>query len=204
MLKTGQREKLTYQVYRTRTEMGADAAAAIEAHLLERLAQQEHIRMIFAAAPSQGEVLASLVQSEKIDWSRITAFHMDEYIGLALEAPQGFGNFLKERLFDHLPFKAVHLLNGQAANAIDECTRYAELLAEAPIDLIVLGIGENGHIAFNDPAVADFNDPVTVKVVELDLACRQQQVNDGCFDALEQVPKTALTLTDSADRCRSP
>lgn len=195
MIEAGQSGKLKYQVYGTRAEMGFDAAGNIEDHVVECLASRKSLRIIFAAAPSQNEVLASLALSEKIDWSRITAFHMDEYIGLAPDAPQGFGNFLKERLFDKVPFRAVHLLNGQSADVAQECARYTELLQEAPIDAVVLGIGENGHIAFNDPGVADFNDPETVKEVKLDLECRQQQVNDGCFPALEQVPKTALTLT---------
>ncbi|HBK33148.1 MAG TPA: glucosamine-6-phosphate deaminase, partial [Porphyromonadaceae bacterium] len=109
------------------------------------------------------------------------AFHMDEYIGLKKDAPQGFGNFLKERLFGKVPFKSVHYMNGQASDISLECERYGVLLRDNPVDIVCLGIGENGHIAFNDPHVADFNDPQRVKAVELDLACRRQQVNDKCF-----------------------
>lgn len=120
---------------------------------------------------------------------------MDEYIGLAADAPQGFGNFLRGRLFGRLPFGQVFYLDGQAADPQAECARYSALLAEYPVDIVCLGIGENGHIAFNDPHVARFDDPVRVKVVDLDDKCRRQQVHDGCFASLGQVPTHALTLT---------
>ena len=120
---------------------------------------------------------------------------MDEYIGLAADAPQGFGNFLRGRLFGRLPFGQVFYLDGQAADPQAECARYSALLAEYPADIVCLGIGENGHIAFNDPHVARFDDPVRVKVVDLDDKCRRQQVHDGCFASLGQVPTHALTLT---------
>lgn len=120
---------------------------------------------------------------------------MDEYINLGENAPQRFGNFLKERIFDKFNFKSVHYLNGNVANIEEECHRYSQLLVDYPIDIVCMGIGENGHLAFNDPPVADFNDSKKVKVVELDLACRQQQVNDRCFATLGEVPLRALTLT---------
>ena len=120
---------------------------------------------------------------------------MDEYIGLAPDAPQGFGNFLRRELFSKVSFASVSYLDGTADDRAAECRRYGELLAAAPVDIVCLGIGENGHIAFNDPHVADFNDPAAVKVVELDHTCRQQQVNDGCFAKLDDVPTHALTLT---------
>jgi glucosamine-6-phosphate deaminase len=133
--------------------------------------------------------------SKKIDWSRVNAFHMDEYIALSDDAPQGFRNFLRMRLFEKVTFHSVHYLNGNAENITKECKRYEGLLKEFPTDIVCMGIGENGHIAFNDPPVADFNDLVLVKQVELEAACRQQQVNDGCFDKIADVPKYALTLT---------
>ncbi|MEO0331852.1 MAG: glucosamine-6-phosphate deaminase, partial [Bacteroidota bacterium] len=156
--------------------------------------EQDELRMIFAAAPSQNEMLEYLAQSDQINWSRITAFHMDEYIGLPVDAPQRFANFLKEKLFDRVTLRAVHLIEGND-NPTQECQRYADLLVEKPIDIVCLGIGENGHIAFNDPPVADFEDPQMVKVVDLDARCRQQQVNDGCFASLDTVPTQAITLT---------
>ncbi|MEK6479353.1 glucosamine-6-phosphate deaminase [Catalinimonas sp. 4WD22] len=182
------------QVFASRNEIGEAAGKAVENKILELLETQDEIRMIFAAAPSQNEMLAYLRQSSQIPWHRITAFHMDEYIGLAPEAPQRFANFLKAHLFDHVACKEVHLIDGNQ-NIDAECSNYAALVSEKPIDIVCLGIGENGHIAFNDPPVADFDDPEIIKIVELDEQCRQQQVNDGCFASLAQVPRKALTLT---------
>jgi len=174
--------------------MGQAAGSAVEERINALLSERDELRMIFAAAPSQNELLAYLAQSDQIDWSKITAFHMDEYIGLPADAPQRFANFLREKLFDQVSFKAVYLIAGDE-DPKQECQRYADLLAEKPIDIVCLGIGENGHIAFNDPPVADFEDSQMVKVVELDTRCRQQQVNDGCFVALDAVPTQAITLT---------
>jgi glucosamine-6-phosphate deaminase len=120
---------------------------------------------------------------------------MDEYVGLDKDAPQGFGNFLKERLFKAVSCRQVHYLNGNAADPGQECKRYTDLLNQYPADIVCLGIGENTHLAFNDPHVADFNDPEIVKVVDLDEQCRLQQVNDGCFRSLDEVPTLALTIT---------
>ena len=181
-------------VFNSRQEMGKAAAKAVETRILKVLEEKENIRIVFAAAPSQNEFLAALSISEAIPWERITAFHMDEYVGLSKDSPALFSNFLKRKLFDKLPFREIHLIDGNQ-NTNTECQRYASLLHNAPIDLVCMGIGENGHIAFNDPPVADFNDDQTVKTVELDAICRQQQVNDGCFPTLEAVPTHALTLT---------
>jgi len=186
--------KLTVEVYATRAEMGAEAARRVTEKINELLRQQPVVNIIFAAAPSQNEFLEALRQSA-IEWRRIRAFHMDEYIGLRPDALQGFGNFLRERLFDRLPFLGVHYIDGDAVDQGKECLRYAALLEKYPPDIVCMGIGENGHIAFNDPPVADFGDPHVVKVVELDAACRQQQVNDGCFPELRSVPTHAITLT---------
>lgn len=187
-------DQLTTSVYASRSEMGAAAAADISAFIKEKLAKQERVRMIFAAAPSQNEVLACLAADSSIPWQRVEAFHMDEYIGLPQAAPQRFGQFLQQRLFALVPFYAVHYIQSEQESET-ACASYAELLQRAPIDLVCLGIGENGHLAFNDPPVADFADPAAVKSVELDEACRQQQVNDGCFASLAEVPTHAITLT---------
>lgn len=177
-----------------RRAMGLAAAHDIAQDLRRRLAVQGQVRMIFAAAPSQSDVLAALVEADGIDWSRVVAFHMDEYIGLAEGAPQRFAVWLDHNLFARLPFAHVHHIRPGAMP--DETARnYATLLSEAAIDIVVMGIGVNGHIAFNDPPVADFNDPLDVKVVALDEDCRQQQVDDDCFAALDDVPKQAITLT---------
>jgi len=187
-------DRLKIRVFPDRGALGAAAGADVAAKIRELQAAKDRIRIIFAAAPSQNEMLATLAKAEGIDWSRITALHMDEYLGLRDAAPQRFGRFLKDHLFDLVHPGQVYLIG--SANEIDiECQRYEEFLAEGPIDIVCLGIGENGHIAFNDPPVADFNDRHKIKAVELDEACRQQQVNDGCFSTLANVPTHALTLT---------
>jgi len=189
------KEKLTVKVFPTREAMGTDAANDTANAINELLQRKDEINMIFAAAPSQQEFMQQLISDKSIDWSRINAFHMDEYLGLKEDAPQGFGNFLKERLFSKVPFKSIYYINGQAQDPQNECERYAELLTKYPVDIVCLGIGENGHIAFNDPHVADFNDPEMVKIVDLDIACRTQQVNEGQFSQLNLVPTQAITIT---------
>ena len=194
-MKTLKKDLLTVNIYDSRDEMGKAAGADIKACILKLLEKKETINMIFAAAPSQNEVLASLAEDKEIPWNRVNAFHMDEYIGLSADAPQGFGNFLKNAIFGRAPFKSVNYINISATDADAECERYSKLLEENPTDIVVMGIGENGHIAFNDPPVADFKDTKKVKPVELDEICRQQQVNDGCFATINDVPKMAITLT---------
>jgi glucosamine-6-phosphate deaminase len=188
------KDSLTVKIYPSRAAMGAAAAEDIVAVVHKLAETKSEINMIFAAAPSQNEVLSSLLASD-LPWEKINAFHMDEYIGLSPDAPQGFGNFLRQRLFDKVPFRSVNCIDPSAKDASAEAARYAALLSAFPADLVVMGIGENGHIAFNDPPVADFHDPLAVKMVALDSVCRQQQVNDGCFASLDEVPRHALTLT---------
>ena len=186
--------KLQAKVYVDRAGLGRAAGDAAAAKIQELLAKKP-VSVIFAAAPSQNEFLETLVAAKGIDWSRVTAFHMDEYVGLPGSAPQSFGRWLRDRIFDKVKPGKVHYLDGMAKDSAQECARYSKLLKDSPPDITCMGIGENGHLAFNDPPVADFKDPHAVKVVELDLASRQQQVNDGCFDKLDAVPKTAMTLT---------
>ncbi|MFC5233253.1 6-phosphogluconolactonase [Pseudonocardia zijingensis] len=173
-----------------RAAMGAAAAADIAEELRSRLSAQGAVRVIFAAAPSQSDMLDRLVAAPGVDWTRVTAFHMDEYIGLAADDPARFANWLDRAIFTRLPFAEVHRIDPEA----DPAT-YAKLLAEAPIDVVCLGIGQNGHLAFNDPPVADLDDPEDVKIVELDRTCRQQQVDDGAFPTFADVPTHAVTLT---------
>lgn len=189
------RDNLQVSVYTHRKLMGRAAAKDIKECFAALLKEREEINVIFAAAPSQNDVLDALVADNDIEWGRINAFHMDEYIGLKSTAPQGFGNFLRRHIFSLVPFKSVNCIDVTAKNPEEEAARYAKLLTENPVDVVILGIGENGHIAFNDPPVADFNDVKKVKVVELDDVCRRQQVNDGCFAHFNDVPKYALTLT---------
>lgn len=193
-LQKAQIERLEIYRFPTRKSMGEAAGRAVADWLRDRLSRQERVRMVFAAAPSQSEFLAALVSAASIDWRRVTAFHMDEYIGLAADAPQRFSHFLSEHLFHRVWPGEVHLIASEG-DPQKLCQDYAALIMAAPLDAVCLGIGENGHLAFNDPPVADFHDPATVKPVFLDEACRQQQVNDGCFPTLEQVPVQALTLT---------
>ena len=194
-MKEFQKDKLKVEIYDTRAEMGNAAARDIKAKIAQLLAEKGEINMIFAAAPSQNEVLASLAEDKEIEWNRVNAYHMDEYIGLSADAPQRFGNFLTEHIFGRAPFRSVHYIDSTAADPEKEAARYETLLRDNPPDIVVMGIGENGHIAFNDPPVADFQDARGAKVVKLDEVCRNQQVHDGCFARLEEVPKYAITLT---------
>ena len=183
------------EIHGTRKAMGEAAGKKAEELIVQYLKVKKEVRIIAASAPSQSETVAYLAKSKLIDWSRVTAFHMDEYIGLSEDAPQNFGKWLKDRLFGKVPIKQVHYIDGNAANPEKECARYTALLKKAPIDVLLGGIGENGHLAFNDPPVADPGDPLTVKVINVALTSRNQQVHDGCFAALKDVPKKALTLT---------
>lgn len=185
---------LQVKVFTSRAEMGAAAGKAVSDRIKLLLDQQDIVRIIFAAAPSQNEVLAYLTKDKNINWQRIDVFHMDEYIGLPTAAPQRFSSFLVYHLFAEVKPRTVNLIDDNKGIETALFT-YAELINKAPMDIVCLGIGENGHIAFNDPPVADFNDPKIIKQVILDDACRQQQVNDGCFPNFDAVPKSALTLT---------
>jgi glucosamine-6-phosphate deaminase len=176
-------------------DLAVDAALATQEYLQQLLARQTTVSAIFACAASQVRFLNTLVKLPKIDWSRIAVFHMDEYLGLSDNHAASFRRFLREHLVNPVQPGKVHYLAGDALEPIKECDRYASLLQAQPIDLCCLGIGENGHLAFNDPPVADFTDLRPVKIVKLDAACRQQQVGEGCFPNLDAVPQYALTLT---------
>jgi glucosamine-6-phosphate deaminase len=194
LLQQGKSDRLRVKRFDSRAALGVDAAQDVAAYLRQRLSEQDVVRMVFAAAPSQNEFLAALAVIPDLDWSRIHAFHMDEYIGLEPDAPQRFSHFLRQHLFDVVLPGEVHLIPSHGDPAAI-CADYSQKLNAAAIDVVCLGIGENGHLAFNDPPVADFNDPCSVKVVQLDDACRQQQVNDGCFATFAAVPTHAVTLT---------
>jgi glucosamine-6-phosphate deaminase len=188
-------DQLQVKLFKNRQELGQDAARAVAGKINEISQKQDFVNIIFASAPSQNEFLEALAQESGIDWNRVRAFHMDEYMGLPADAPQSFGQYLKQRLFDRLPIREVFYIDGNAVDLQQECRRYSALLEQYPTDIVCLGIGENCHIAFNDPHVADFNDPDLVKQVQLDLTSRLQQVHDACFESLDQVPEYALTLT---------
>lgn len=195
MIKEMKKDLLNIRIYDTRVDLGGDAGKMIGNKIRELLDRQQYVNMVFGAAPSQDETLATLVAESGIDWGRVNGFHMDEYIGLGLGASQSFGKFLKDRLFDQLSFHAVHYLNGNANNLFQECERYTHLLSLHPTDIVCMGIGENTHIAFNDPHVAQFDDPELVKIVNMDDECRAQQVHDGCFNTIKEVPLQAITMT---------
>ena len=178
----------------SREEMGAAAAKDAAACLRKLLEEKEEVNCMFAAAPSQNEFLEALIKEPGINWQRVHAFHMDEYCGLVQGSEGTFSRFLRNAIFDRKPFCSVNLIDGEK-DFEQECRRYEALLRKYPMDIVFMGIGENGHIAFNDPQVADFGDEAMVKKVELDEKCRRQQVNDGCFPSLEQVPAYALTVT---------
>lgn len=187
--------KLRVEIFANRNALGQAAAAYASGCLKAVIARQGYASAIFAAAPSQNELLANLALDSLIDWKKITAFHLDEYLGLAGDAPQSFQTYLKEHLFDQVQPGQVHYLQGATTDPQGEAQRYARLLENSPLDLACIGIGENGHIAFNDPPLARFDDPQKVRVVDLDEASRVQQVHDGCFPDLESVPRQALTVT---------
>ena len=186
---------LNVYVYESRPALGAAAASAVAAEIQNQTKRQGHVVSIFASAPSQNEFLSALVGMADIDWSCLTAFHLDEYLGMNDRAPQSFRRFLIDRLVNKVSVGKFYGLRGEAEDASNECSRYAALLAENPPDFAVLGIGENGHLAFIDPPFCNFKDPEPVKVVELDEICREQQVHDGAFPSLNEVPRKALSLT---------
>jgi glucosamine-6-phosphate deaminase len=193
--------RATARIFNTRDEMGQAAAEYAAECIGEILRSKESANIVFAAAPSQHEFLFALSCSASVDWSRVNAFHMDEYIGLPETSDQFFGLFLTRHLFSKVTMKNVFLIDSQAPDPLVECERYSALLREYPTDLVCMGIGENGHIAFNDPPVADFNDKHRVKVIELDERDRHQQVHDGCFPTIADVPVHAYTLTVPALMC---
>ena len=192
------RDRLRTVVLADRAAMGAAAADYAAGRLRGLLAEQPRVRMIFAAAASQDELLAALAQCDGIDWSRVDAFHLDEYVGLPLGHERAFGTWLDRHIWSLVrPGRIERLDGGNPDGGSAEAARYGALLADGGIDIALLGIGENGHVAFNDPHVADFADPAWVKPVEIDDTSRNQQVRDGAFDRFEDVPRIALTVTMS-------
>jgi glucosamine-6-phosphate deaminase len=186
--------RMRVEVHPDRPAAGRAAAMVVASEIRSQLSREGRAAVIFASAPSQNELLAALRSDPSIDWTRVTAFHLDEYLGVGPTHPASFRRFLKDRLFDHVPVHAFHGLDGEAKDPAAECARYAGLLRSIRPRLAILGIGENGHLAFIDPPVCDFFEPLDVRVVDLDEICRQQQVNDGGFARLDEVPRRALSL----------
>lgn len=181
-------------VFADKTAIGGAAADFVAGRLRTAIAARREANAIFATGASQVEFLAALRVTAGVDWSKVAAFHLDEYLDLPATHPASFRRYLKERLFAHLPFGETHLLEGDAPDPAEECRRYASLLAGRTLDIACIGIGENGHLAFNDPP-ADFNLTEAVHVVTLDEACRRQQVGEGHFATLDDVPRQALSMS---------
>ena len=188
-------ENLKIEIYASRAEAGAAAAEATAATLKLLAPQRESIGVIFATGASQLETLRALVKLPGLPWDRIHGFHMDEYVGIAPDHIASFRRYMRHELTQRIPIHSFFEVDGSAADPLGFCRKYAEALHEADPQLCLLGIGENGHLAFNDPGVADFNDPQDMKVVALDLECKQQQVAEGWFPSIAEVPSRAMTLT---------
>jgi glucosamine-6-phosphate deaminase len=188
-------DSLPVRVFSNAAELVNAAVAEAQLALQAGLAARGQAAAILATGNSQLQFLAQLVTLTGVDWSRITLFHMDEYLGLSAGHPASFRFYMRQHVTSRLKVKAFHFLAGDALEPIQECDRYTALLRAQPIDLCCLGVGANGHLAFNDPPVADFNDPRWVKLVGLDETNRRQQAGYGFFKSLDDVPQYALTLT---------
>jgi glucosamine-6-phosphate deaminase len=195
LVKTFQVDALTVQLYRSASDLAQGAAQRVQEYLQEVIEARGGAAVLLATGNSQIEFLDTLIALGGLDWSKITLFHLDEYLGIDANHPASFRRYLRERVEIRVNPGAFHYIEGDARQPLDECSRYTELLRSQPIDLCCLGLGENGHLAFNEPSVADFNDPHTVKLVKLAEATRQQQVDGGYFPHLEAVPQYAFTLT---------
>ncbi|MDX2153734.1 MAG: glucosamine-6-phosphate deaminase [Bryobacteraceae bacterium] len=186
---------LDVRVFETTEQMALAAAHDASSLIREAVAHHGEARIVVATGNSQLAFIDALTSVPDLPWHTVTVFHMDEYSALPATHPASFRRWIRERVGDRVDPKIVHYLDGESPDLATECARYAALLNEAPLDLTFAGIGENGHIAFNDPHEADFNDPATVKLVNLDEACRRQQTGEGHFPTLEDVPRQALTMT---------
>ena len=188
-------DELTVRVAGDVAELARDAAGEAADALRAAIAARGEANVMLATGNSQLAFLAELVEVGGIDWARVRAFHMDEYVGIGPDHPASFQRYMRERVAAKLPVKEFQYLTGDAADAESEARRYEGLLRASPLDLCCCGIGENGHLAFNDPPVADFEDPRDVKIVALDEASRRQQVGEGHFATIEDVPTHAITVT---------
>ncbi len=194
-VRTFQVDALQVEVYAQEADLVASLVQQTRSYLKDIAARQETIAVILASGGSQIRLLKELTASDGIDWAQMTLFHLDEYLGISSTHPASFQRYMRELVTDKVAPHQFHYLAGDTIEPIAECDRYYRLLSAQPIDLCFLGIGATGHIAFNEPEVADFNDPYPVKLVKLDDKSRQQQVDGGFFDRIEAVPQYALTLT---------
>ncbi|MEA5532398.1 glucosamine-6-phosphate deaminase [Crocosphaera sp. XPORK-15E] len=188
-------DSLNTQIYETEEDLSIGAAKIGQEYLENILQNKSEATILLATGNSQLKFLDKLIASQKIDWSRINLFHLDEYLGIDGKDAASFRFYLHERVEKRINPKAFHYLIGDTLEPLDECDRYTELLKKHPIDLCCLGVGVNGHLAFNEPQVANFNDPRWVKIVRLDQQTRWVQVHQGHFQDFERVPKYAVTVT---------
>lgn len=188
-------DELQVRIFDDQLALAASAARDAAAILGRTIAERGEANMMVATGNAALQFMAALRREKTIDWSKVTLFHLDEYVGISDKHPASFRLFIRSNLADWVKPKAAYYIEGDAADVQAECRRYAELMRTHPIDLCHCGIGENGHLAFNDPPVADFNDPDLIKVVELDAACRRQQVGEGHFKTMADVPAHALSVT---------
>ncbi len=174
-------------------EMGERAAADAAARICRAIQERGRAGIIFATGASQFETLAALAAAPGIDWSKVVGFHLDEYLGVPMSHPASFRRYLKERFVDRVALRDFHYIDGQS-DPHAECRRVGNLIRHSPIDVALVGIGENGHLAFNDPP-ADFQTEEPYLVVELDEACRRQQLGEGWFPTLDAVPRQAISMS---------
>ena len=183
------------QVHASEEALGAAAAQQAAGLIRDAITRSGRARIVVATGNSQLALIGALVRQQGVDWKRVDVFHMDEYLGVSRDHPASFRKWIRTRVEDVVRPGSVEYLEGDSPDVDAEMARYARLLTAGLIDLAFVGIGENGHIAFNDPAVADFEDALMVKRVVLDPDCRRQQVGEGHFENMDAVPREALTLT---------
>lgn len=188
-------DNLLVQIDDSEPQMAQNVAKIAQTYLQQVLQQQNTAAVLLATGNSQLKFLDALINLGGVDWSRIILFHLDEYLGISAEHPASFRRYLRERVEKRVNPQQFHYIEGDTLEPVAECDRYTKLLQTQPIDLCCLGVGENGHLAFNDPAVANFQDSYSVKLVKLDAVNRQQQVNTGHFPNVDTVPQYAFTVT---------
>jgi len=188
------KEKLNVHISHDEQSAGEASALFVAEHLNNAIKSKGSANLILATGASQFAFIEAIKRLD-IDWSKITVFHLDEYIGISETHPASFRKYLKEKIIDDVKPKKMLYINGDASNIDEEIENYEKLLREYPADVASIGIGENGHIAFNEPDVADFNDPKLAKVIKLDEKSRQQQLGEGWFETIDDVPEKAITLT---------
>ncbi len=196
-IKTFEKDQLKVKIYKNTEEMGECSAVFVKEKIDAAIAEKGSANLILATGTSQFAFIEALKKKD-IDWKKVNVFHLDEYVGISETHPASFRKYLKERILNIVKPANAYLIEGDAKDVDEVLNNYENLLKNHPIDIACIGIGENGHIAFNDPPVADFNDPKLIKVVELDEDCRKQQLGEGWFPTLEDVPGKAFSLTITA------